>query len=165
MDSVRIRNLVPEDWELVRKIYLEGIETGFATFETNAPIWEAWDKSHLSSLRFVLLKNEILAAWVAVSPVSSRCVYGGVGEVSIYVGKDFRGQNLGSQLLEHLILESEKAGLWTLQAGIFKINIASQKLHEKAGFRLIGYREKIGQLHGVWMDNVLMERRSKIVGV
>lgn len=165
MDPSNIRNLLPEDWESVRSIYLEGIETGIATFETEAPSWEAWDKSHMAILRFVFEKNKRVLGWVALSPVSSRCVYGGVGEISIYVGKEFRGQNVGMDLLECLISESEKEGIWSLQAGIFSINLASKKLHEKAGFRVIGYREKIGKLNGVWMDNLLLERRSKIVGI
>jgi len=165
MNAFQIRNLLPEDWEAVKKIYLEGIETGKATFETQAPSWEAWDKSHFQSLRFLVESNGIVQGWVALSPVSSRCVYGGVGEVSIYIGKEFRGQHLGLALLQHLIKESEKEGIWTLQAGIFATNLASQKLHEKAGFRVIGYREKIGKLNGVWMDNLLLERRSKVVGI
>jgi phosphinothricin acetyltransferase len=160
-----IRNLEPRDWEGVRRIYLEGIETGFATFETKAPSWDEWDKSHLSSMRFVMEIQGSLGGWVALSPVSSRCVYGGVGEVSLYIGKEYRGQNLGLQLLQHLIQESEKEGIWTLQAGIFTANIASRKLHEKAGFRIIGYREKIGKLGDTWMDNLLLERRSKVVGL
>jgi len=165
MSESSIRELVKEDWESVRNIYLKGIETGLATFETEAPSWEAWDKSHFKTLRFVMELKGIIQGWVALSPVSSRCVYGGVGEVSIYIGKDFRGQNLGLALLQHLINKSELEGIWTLQAGIFSTNMASQKLHQKAGFRVIGYRERIGQLHGVWMDNLLLERRSKVVGI
>ncbi len=108
-------------------------------------------------------EGEVLG-WAALSKVSSRCVYGGVAEVSLYVGSRFRGQGVGRALLERLIVESENEGYWTLQSGIFPENQASIALHEKAGFRKIGIRERIGRRDGEWKDNLLMERRSKRVG-
>ena len=160
---MKIRQLEPNDWAAVRAIYEAGIATGIATFETNAPSWEAWDKSHASNCRFVAEKDGIIAGWVALTPVSSRCVYAGVGEVSVYIHPDFRGQGVGFALLMELIKASEAAGIWTLQAAMMTENIGSFKLHTKAGFRKIGYREKIGKLRGIWRDNILMERRSKVV--
>lgn len=153
------------DWPFVARIYSEGIATGVATFETQVPDWEHWNRAHLSACRLVAHSKGPPLAWAALSPVSSRCVYGGVMEVSVYVGENARGQGLGYQLLMGLILESEKEGLWTLQSGIFPDNIASIKLHEKAGFRRIGYRERVGKLDGRWRDNVLFERRSSNVGI
>lgn len=152
------------DWESVAQIYKEGIATGYATFETNTPTYDDWDKNHLRSCRLVAEREGKIAGWAALSPVSSRCVYGGVGEVSVYVGIDFHGLGIGKMLMKNLILESEKAGLWTLQSGMFPENTASIKLHEKVGFRKIGYREKVGKLHGVWKDNLIYERRSQTVG-
>lgn len=150
-------------WESVKAIYELGIATGIATFETKAPTWETWDKSHLSFGRFVAINGEKLLGWVALSSVSDRCVYGGVAEVSIYIHPDEKGKGVGQQLLATTIAESEVNGIWTLNAAMFPENIASQKLHAKMGFRAIGYREKIGKQKGVWKDNILMERRSKIV--
>ena len=124
-----VEKLQPEDWPQVREIYIEGIESGNATFETEAPAWEAWDSSHRVDSRFV-----------ALSPLSDRCVYGGVAEVSVYVARQEAGRGVGTALLEMLVQGSEEAGLWTLQAGIFPENEASQRLHEKLGFRRIGYR-------------------------
>ena len=154
----------PKDWPQVARIYAEGIATGLATFETRVTAWPAWDNAHLLTGRLVAVQGDGLFGWAALSPVSSRCVYGGVGEVSIYIGKESRGNGLGLLLLQALIRESEAHGIWTLQSGIFPENTASIKLHEKGGFRRIGYRERIGCLHGVWRDNILFERRSKTVG-
>jgi len=163
---VTVRNLEPNDWTAVRKIYAEGIATGQATLETSPPEWEVWDRSHTPDLRFVALSDhDEIAGWAALTPVSGRCVYAGVAEVSVYVGSIFRGQHVGDMLLKHLIGESEKSGYWTLQAGIFSENRASMKLHEKNGFRLIGYRENIGKMNGVWRSVNLLERRSKVVGM
>lgn len=156
--------MTPGDWPEVARIYEEGIATGLATFETSVPDWTAWDQAHLKNGRLVAPEATALAGWAALSPVSSRCVYGGVAEVSIYISKESRGKGLGLVLLTALIRESEKAGIWTLQSGIFPENMASIKLHEKGGFRRIGYRERIGCLHGAWKDNVLFERRSRSVG-
>lgn len=160
-----IRKLEAADWADVRRIYLEGIATGNATFQTEAPGWENWDSAHLSNLRYVIEESGEIAGWIALTPVSSRCVYEGVAEVSIYVSERFRGLNLGFQLLTHLISESEKQNIWTIQAGIFPENTPSIKLHEKAGFRTIGYREKVGKQNGVWRNVNLMERRSNIAGI
>ncbi|MGI9547225.1 MAG: GNAT family N-acetyltransferase [Flavobacteriaceae bacterium] len=161
---VKIRPMLASDWPLVSQIYDQGIATGYATFETGVPNYETWDQNHLSSCRLVAEREEIVAGWAALSEVSSRCVYGGVAEVSVYVGNPFQGLGIGKLLLQHLIIESEKEGLWTLQAGIFPENTGSIRLHEKIGFRKIGYREKVGKLNGEWKDNLLFERRSLIVG-
>lgn len=127
--------------------------------------WEDWDKSHLA-LRYIALSDQKeIAGWAALSPVSSRCVYAGVAEVSVYISEHFRGQKVGFALLEHLIAESEEANIWTLQAGIFPENQASVKLHEKLGFRVIGHREKVAKQNGVWKDVYLLERRSSTVGI
>lgn len=158
--------LQPEHWPDVRRIYLEGISTGQATFQTEAPEWEDWNKSHLADLRFIATTDAgKVAGWVALSPVSNRCVYARVAEVSVYVSESFRGQKVGRALLQHVITESEKANLWTLQAGIFPENEASVKLHEKLGFRIIGYRERVAKQYGVWRDVYLLEKRSNSVGI
>jgi L-amino acid N-acyltransferase YncA len=161
-----IRNLEASDWLAVREIYAQGIATGDATLETSPPEWQVWDQSHAAGLRFVAVsENGEIAGWTALTPVSGRCVYAGVAEVSVYVGSSFRGQKIGDLLLRHLIKESEKEGYWTLQAGIFPENIPSIRLHEKHGFRLIGYRENIGKMKGVWRTVNLLERRSRVAGV
>jgi len=152
-------------WNQVAQIYREGIETGIATFETEVPNWEVWDASHLKSCRIVAKNNNEVVGWAALTSVSSRCVYGGVAEVSVYVSSKYRGQKIGTNLLEKLIEQSEKEGFWTLQSGIFAENKASIKMHQNAGFRIIGYREKIGKLNKLWKDNVILERRSKIIGI
>ncbi len=148
----------------VLRIYAEGMATGIATLETNPPTWEVWHADHLTQGRFVAIANDEVAGWVALSPVSGRCVYGGVAELSVYVGGAFRGRGVGLALLEKLISESEKRGIWTLQASIDTLNPASIRLHERAGFRLVGTRERLGQRLGQWRDIVLMERRSDRVG-
>jgi len=157
--------LTRDHYQSVTGIYQEGIETGNATFETSAPDWETWDKAHLSHSRIVALVDGQVAGWAALSPVSGRCVYGGVAEVSVYIGKAFRGRGTGTTLLLELIKLSEQNGLWTLQAGIFPENASSIKIHERSGFRRIGFREKVGQLAGKWRDTVQFERRSKVVGL
>jgi phosphinothricin acetyltransferase len=153
------------DWDAVRAIYLEGIATGNATFERTPPSWEKWDTSHLPFARLVARSNGHALGWGALSPVSSRCCYGGVAEVSIYVGKDRRGQGIGAALLRAMIDQSEKSGIWTLQAGIFPENVGSLALVRKCGFREIGRRERLGQMEGVWRDVLLLERRSPVVGL
>lgn len=160
-----IRPLRPEDWDRVRAIYEEGIATGDATFETEAPDWEAWDAGHLDSCRIVGVRDGAVAGWAALAPVSGRCVYGGVAEVSVYVGREARGAGVGTALLAALVAASERAGLWTLQAGIFPENEASVRMHERAGFRRVGRRDRLGRLHGRWRDVLLLERRSPRVGV
>lgn len=157
--------LLPGHWEAVRSIYEEGIKTGNATFEVSAPGWEEWNGAHLAHSRIVALEGEEVAGWAALTAVSGRCVYAGVGEVSVYVAEKFRGQKIGNLLLRELIHQSESNNIWTLQAGIFPENIGSIKIHEANGFRTLGYREKIGQMNGVWRDTVLMERRSSVVGI
>jgi phosphinothricin acetyltransferase len=160
-----IRDMQPADWDQVSQIYTEGIATGFATFETITPTFNHWDNAHVAQCRFVAEENGEILGWVALSPVSSRCVYGGVAEVSVYISAKNRGKGVGKNLMEHLILESEKAGYWTLQSGIFPENLGSIKLHEKVGFRYIGKRERVGKIHGVWKDNLLFEKRSSVIGI
>lgn len=162
---MEIRKMTASDWPHVASIYAEGMATGYATFETTVPTYEHWDSNHLKNCRLIAVHNQEVAGWAALSPVSGRCVYGGVAEVSVYVGAKSRGLGAGKLLLHHLILESEEAGYWTLQSGIFPDNKASILLHEKLGFRKIGHREKVAQLRGIWKDNVLFERRSSKVGV
>jgi L-amino acid N-acyltransferase YncA len=165
MTDYMIDTMKESDWEQVRSIYLEGIATGDATFETDAPTWEKWNAAHLPSCRLVARSGDTVRGWAALSPVSSRCVYGGVAEVSIYIGQRYRGIGLGRALLMALITESEKNGLWTLQAGIFPENQASIDLHKRCGFREVGRRERIGKMDGRWRDTVLLERRSSVVGI
>ena len=155
----------PGHWEQVRRIYLEGIATGDATFETDAPAWEQWDAGHLTDGRLVACTEGSVSGWAALSPVSSRCVYAGVAEVSVYVSRSSRGQGVGSALLNALIQDSEAQGLWTLQASLFPENTASLALHLRHGFREIGRRERIGKMNGIWRDTILLERRSSIVGI
>ena len=157
--------LAETHWPAVKVIYEAGIATGNATFETQAPAWDAWDKAHLGHSRLVAVDNAgTVVGWAALSPVSGRCVYGGVAEISIYIAAEARGQGVGRQLLQALIAASEAHGIWTLQAGTFQENTASIGLHTQAGFRVIGHRERIGQHHGVWRNTVQMERRSPTVG-
>lgn len=158
-----IRPMTPDDWPRVRAIYLEGIATRNATFETTAPEWEAWDAGHLAQPRLVAEPREVMG-WAALSPVSKRAVYAGVADVSVYVAHEARGRGIGRQLLEALIAESEQHGLWTLQAGIFPENLASLALHRACGFRVIGRRERIGAMGDRWRDVMLLERRSDVTG-
>ena len=160
-----IENMLSSDWPIVAQIYEEGIQTGIATFETQAPSYEDWDKAHETSCRLVAKKENTIMGWAAISQVSSRCVYGGVGEVSIYIGQAYRGQSVGLMLLKALMQESEAAGYWTLQSGIFPENKASIKLHERARFRFLGKRERIAKINGIWKDNLLFEKRSTRIGV
>jgi L-amino acid N-acyltransferase YncA len=162
MEIIKIEE---EHYSAITKIYLQGIATGFATFQTSAPSWEEWDKAHLKTCRILAKKDNEIIGWAALTQVSSRCVYEGVAEVSIYIDQEFRGKGIGKFLLSSLIKQSEENGLWTLQSGIFAENIGSIALHEKCGFRKIGYREKIAKLNNVWKDNIIMERRSKTVGL
>jgi phosphinothricin acetyltransferase len=153
------------DWEQVRLIYLEGIATGHATFETEAPSREKWDAGHLSHSRLVARSADMIKGWAALSPISNRCVYGGVAETSVYVGKEHRGEGVGGALLEALVSVSERNGIWTLQAGIFPENTSSIALHKRCGFREVGVRKRIGKMKEVWRDTLLLERRSQVVGV
>jgi len=157
--------MTPHDWPAVRRTYEEGIATGLATFETTAPDWDEWNQSHLPSCRLVACRDGKVAGWAALSPVSDRCAYAGVAEVSVYVAEGHRGHGVGRTLLDALVTASEAQGIWTLQAGIFAANMGSVSLHEHCGFRVVGRRERLGQLNGVWHDVLLLERRSDIVGV
>lgn len=165
MNDMTIRPLLPGDWQAVRAIYEEGIATGHATFETASPSWEEWDAKHVEECRLVAEVAGYVVGWAALWPASDRCVYGGVAEVSVYLGSEARGRGLGTRLLTALVAASEAKGYWTLQAGIFPENGSSLRVHEKCGFRTIGYREKLGKMRGTWRDVVLMERRSATVGV
>lgn len=160
-----IEAMTPADWPQVLRIYQEGIDTGLATFETDTPSWDAWNAAHLDRCRLVARNGDQILGWAALVPVSGRCIYAGVAEHSIYIAALARGRGVGRALLNALIVASEQAGFWTLQSGIFPDNDASVGLHKACGFRVIGVRERIGQLHGVWKDVVLMERRSPTVGM
>lgn len=158
-----IRDLRPGDWPAVRDIYEEGIRGANATFETESPSWEAWDAAH-SELRLVAERDGVVVGWAALSPVSGRCCYRGVGDVSVYVAGAARGDGVGRGLLDELVGRSERAGYWTLTAGVFPENEASLRLHQACGFRRVGVRERLGELGGIWRDVVLLERRSTLVG-
>ncbi|MEV0717967.1 N-acetyltransferase family protein [Asanoa sp. NPDC050611] len=161
--DVQIRPLTAADWPVCRRIYQEGLDTGEASFETTAPDWAAFDGSRLASHRFVAMFDGRVVGWVAVSPISARPVYAGVVEHSVYVSSDARGGGVGAALLGALIASTEQAGIWTIQSGVFPTNKASLRLHEAAGFRVVGTRERIGRHHGEWRDVVLLERRSPVV--
>ncbi|MBK6482033.1 MAG: N-acetyltransferase [Chitinophagaceae bacterium] len=160
-----IEPLSEKHYPAVKEIYLQGIATGNATFQTSAPEWEAWNRDHLPHCRLVALQDGIVIGWAALTPVSGRCVYAGVAEVSLYVSAMVRRKGVGKLLLQELITTSEQQNIWTLQAGIFPENTVSLQMHQRSGFRQVGYREKIGKLDGLWRDTVLLERRSSIVGV
>jgi L-amino acid N-acyltransferase YncA len=155
-----IEPLRPGDWEPVRAIYLEGIATGHATFETGAPSWEKWDADHLRPARLVSRDGAAILGWAALGPASGRCVYAGVAEVSVYVAASARGRGVGRALLGALIKASEDEGIWTLQAGVFPENVASLAVHRRCGFRVVGTRERLGKLGKTWRDVILLERRS-----
>jgi L-amino acid N-acyltransferase YncA len=163
--DLRIVDMANEDWPTVREIYAEGIATGNATFETVVPDWPKWDSGHHKKCRLLARDDREIVGWAALSPVSSRQVYAGVSEVSIYVAGSARGRGVGKALLNALIEASERSGIWTLQAGIFPENVASVQLHKSCGFREVGLRQRVGQLAGVWRDVCLLERRSRSVGV
>jgi L-amino acid N-acyltransferase YncA len=160
-----IRAMTADDWPRVRAIYEEGIATGNATFETSAPSWEQWHAAHLPHSRLVAVQDGVVVGWAALSGVSDRCAYAGVAEVSVYVAASARGRGVGRELLGALARESERAGLWTLQAGIFPENVGSIAIHERCGFRMVGRRVRLGRLAGAWRDVVLLERRSEVTGV
>jgi L-amino acid N-acyltransferase YncA len=164
-DALRIRELEAKDWPAVRAIFEEGIATGQATFETEAPSWEDWDGAHLAGPRLVADEDGEVVGWAALSPVSSRCVYRGVAENSVYVASRARGRGVGRTLLTRLVEDAGRAGIWTIHAGIFPENEASVAMHRRCGFRVVGTQERLGQHHGVWRDVLLLERRSKEVGL
>jgi L-amino acid N-acyltransferase YncA len=157
--------LLPADWPQVRAIYLEGIVTAQATFETETPSWEDWNASHLPVCRLAARQADRLIGWAGLSPVSRRRCYAGVAEVSVYVAAASRGCGVGKELLHALVAASERSGIWTLQGATFPENAASLRLQASCGFRVVGRRERIGQLHGVWRSTILTERRSAIVGL
>jgi L-amino acid N-acyltransferase YncA len=159
-----IKAMRSEDWPAVQEIYSEGIATGNATFETETPPWEKWDQGHFQDCRLVAVNSEGVLGWAALSPVSTRRVYSGVAEVSVYVSAKARGQGVGTLLLQSLVERSERCGVWTLQAGIFPENVPSVALHKSCGFREVGLRQKLGQRSGVWRDVLLLERRSSRAG-
>ncbi len=159
-----VKSLEKQDWESVRKIYELGIATKTATFETEVPIWEEWDAMHLPHSRLICQLDGRVGAWVALRQVKNECVEDGVAEISIYGHPASKGLGLGYVLMEHLIRSSEENGIWTLQAQIFEENKATIRLHEKSGFRRVGYRERLGNLDGVWHNIILFERRSKVIG-
>ena len=155
-----IDQMKPSDWEQVRSIYIEGLRSGNSTFETDAPSWEQWDEGHHQFARLVMRDGDEILGWAALSPVSKRSVYRGVAELTVYVTEVARGKGVGHALLEALIEESERNGIWTLQASIFPENTASVKLHLRCGFREVGRRERIAMLNAAWRDTLLFERRS-----
>jgi phosphinothricin acetyltransferase len=157
--------MTPADWSAVQAIYAAGVATGEATFETEVPGWEKWDARHRASCRLVADEGGTagVVGWAALSPVSERHVYRGVAEVSVYVAATARGRGVGEALLAALVRESEGDGIWTLQAGIFPENRASVRLHQRCGFRVVGRRERLGELAGAWRDVLLLERRSRSV--
>ena len=161
---IEIRAFQQNDWNSVQTIYQQGIDTKDATFEKKAKVWTEWNRSSLEKCRLVAVASDKVVGWAALSPVSNRAVYTGVVEVSIYIATAHQGQGIGRKLLSALIEESEKAGIWTLQAGIFPENKVSIELHKKCGFRAVGLREKIGQMDGKWRDVLLLERRSQVTG-
>ena len=163
MEEMRIRPMTAGDWGDVGRIYQEGMDTNLATFQTECPPYEEWDASHIQECRLVAETNGKVMGWAALSPVSSRCVYAGVAEVSVYVDAAVQGMGVGKALLDALNAASEQEGCWTLQSGIFDNNTASIRLHEKCGYRIVGNRERIGKdRNGTWRNTVLMERRNGI---
>ena len=160
---MEIRKLTRDDWPAVREIFEQGIAGRSATFETEAPSWKAWDRSQLDGQRYVAVEKGRVVGWVAAHPVSSRPCYAGVVEHSVYVRDDWQGKGIGRALLERLFESTEQAGIWTIQTGIFPENEASLALHRKAGFRVVGTQERLGKMDGVWLDVVVLERRSEVV--
>ena len=158
-----VRDLRPADWPAVRVIFEQGIAGRNATFETEAPSWEAWDRSQLDGQRYVAVEQGRVVGWVAAHAVSSRPCYRGVVEHSVYVDDEFHGRGIGRALLERLFESTEAAGIWTIQTGVFPENVASLKLHKGCGFRVVGTQERLGKLDGVWRDVVVLERRSEVI--
>jgi L-amino acid N-acyltransferase YncA len=163
--GIAIDSMTTEDWNSVRTIYMEGIRSGNATFETSAPEWEQWDKEHLAVCRLVARRGREVLGWAVLSAVSHRRVYAGVAEASVYVAERARSRGIGRALLSALITSSEQQGIWTLQAAIFPENTVSLELVKSLGFRLVGIRERLGCMDGRWRDVVLLERRSSVAGV
>jgi len=162
--AISVRDLRPGDWPEVARIFREGIATGNATFETAVPSWAAWDAAHVVDHRLVAERNGLVVGWIALVHVSPRECYAGVAEVSAYVGERARGKGVGAELLAALVESSERAGIWTLETGVFPENETSLRLLQRFGFRIVGTRERIGRLRGIWRDVVFLERRSEVVG-
>ena len=160
---MEIHPLRADDWPAVRAIYQAGIATGDATFETAVPDWEGWDAAHLAEHRLVARRDGRVVGWIALAPVSDRCAYAGVAEDSIYVAPDAQGHGVGRALLTAALASAERAGIWTVQTGIFPENQASVRLHAACGFRVVGVRERLGRLNGRWRDVLLLERRSPVI--
>lgn len=156
--------MLPEDWSVVRRIYADGIATGNATFETEPPDWETWDRNHHLQCRLVARIADEIVGWAALSQVSARACYAGVAEHSIYVDESRRGQGIGKRLLDAFVEASEAAGFWTLQSSIFPENQGSIAIHLACGFRTLGRRKRVAMLNGEWRDTVMVERRSAVVG-
>lgn len=168
--KVHVRAMLREDWPAVERVYAQGIETGLATFEAETPTWEQFDVGKLKEHRFVAELDGLVVGWVALSPFSARKAYAGVAELSVYVSPTCRGSGVGFTLLEQLIVSSEAAGIWTLTSTVLDGNKASLRLHEKSGFRVIGRREKVSRISrgprsGQWLDSIILERRSRAVGL
>ena len=161
--SAELRPLEPEDWPAVAEIYWDGMRDGLATFETEVPSWEEWDRGHLQHHRLVAEILGEIVGFAALAPASSRRCYAGVAENSVYVARGARGLGIGRKLLEALIARSEAAGIWMIQTSIFPENRASLALHQKCGFRIVGLRERIAKRDGVWRDTVFLERRSEVI--
>lgn len=157
--SVELRLLTKDDWTAVADIYWDGMRDGLATFETEVPSWEAWDAAHLPDHRLVAELDGEVVGWAALSPASSRRCYSGVAENSVYVAREVRGRGIGRALLQKLIADARRAGIWTIQTAIFPENHASLALHERCGFRVVGTRERIGKRDGIWRDTVFLEVR------
>jgi L-amino acid N-acyltransferase YncA len=155
---MEIRDMRAEDWPDVKAIYEQGVATKMATFETEAPSWAEWDAEHLTDHRLVAEEDGVVG-WAALMPTSKRACYAGVVEESVYVAERSRGRGVGRALLTELLARTDADGVWTVQAGIFPENTASLELHRRCGFRIVGIRERIGQMDGAWRDTVLMERR------
>ena len=160
---MEIRSLTRSDWPAVRSIWAEGIATGDATFETEPPSWEAFDATLHVAHRLVAVENGTIVGWAALAPVSPRPCYAGIAENSVYVAASARGRGVGRALLERLVAGADAGGIWTIQTSVFPENAASVALHQRAGFRVVGRRERIARLAGVWRDTLLLERRSPAV--
>lgn len=159
-----IRPMQASDWSQVAQIYADGIAQRIATFETTVPIWEFWDDKHLEIGRLVAVEHDVILGWVALGAVSHRAVYRGVVEDTIYIASEAQGKGIGTALMNAMIQASETAGIWSIVAVTFEENHASIALHKKCGFRMVGYRERIAKLDGVWRNTVMLERRSQVTG-